>query len=151
MLQNQTIRAIKTSGDLDLHQTEITVGIRIFDFEHREMMHHLRRLCDGLAEGRTRHQLHEYLSRLIAVTKRHFIHEEDYMRMVSYGDFWRHAEDHRVLAASLQSFVDELEDKGEAAERALAGLRTFFKVWLLDHVLEYDRSLANFLVQRGIR
>jgi hemerythrin len=136
---------------LDLSPGEVEVGILIFDVEHREMLDHLRRLYDGLAQEKPWRQVSQALSRLLVVTKKHFDHEEDYMRTLQYANYRQHAEDHLALGARLQAFMDEMVAESTPAERNLDRVRAFFRTWLLDHILEHDRSLANFLAQKGIR
>jgi hemerythrin-like metal-binding protein len=145
------LRAGGTHEDWDCSAAEATVGILVFDIEHREMLDHLRLLYEGLAQGRSERRLRQALTRLIAVTKRHCAHEEEYMRMLDYAAYRQHADDHAALSARLQKFMDELFADDASAERNLAAVRAFFGKWLLDHILEHDRSLANFLGQKGIR
>ena len=135
--------------DLTLHEVE--VGVLIFDVEHRAMLEHLRRLFEGVAEGRPKSQLRQALTRLVEISEQHFAHEEDYMRMLSYPAYRQHTDDHRALRTGLQIFMDELFAEGASAEHNRARVSAFFRTWLLEHILEHDRSLANFLVQKGIR
>jgi hemerythrin len=147
----QTSRAYEPCEDWDLAPAAVSVGILIFDVEHREMLDRLRRLYDGLAENRSEQHVRETMAKLSAVAKRHFAHEEDYMRMLSYAEYRQHADDHRALSAALETFMNELFAEGACVERNLAAVQAFFRKWLLDHILEHDRSFANFLMQKGIR
>jgi hemerythrin len=137
--------------DWDLAPAAVAVGILIFDVEHREMLGHLRRLYDGLAEGRPERQVRHIMADLLAVAKGHFNHEEEYMRMLDYPDYRQHADDHFALSTRLQTFMDAMFAKDASAERNLAEVRAFLKTWLLEHILEHDRSFANFLARKGIR
>jgi hemerythrin-like metal-binding protein len=150
-LANLALRTEAQDAGWELTHADVEVGILIFDIEHREMLDHIRRLYDGLAHGRPKHQVNQALARLLKVTNKHFQHEEDYMKTLGYPDYRQHADDHAALGANLQSFVDEHLAENANKERNLARVRTYFRKWLLDHILEHDRSLANFLAQKGIR
>lgn len=151
MFRKQTMLAGVTSEDWELAPTAVSVGILIFDIEHREMLDHLHRLYDGLAENRSERHLRQATAVLSAIAKRHFAHEEDYMQMLNYADYRQHADDHRALSAGLEAFMNDLFAEDASIERNLAAVQAFFRWWLLDHILEHDRSFANFLMQKGIR
>jgi hemerythrin len=151
VFHKQTSLAGTAVEDWDLAPAAVAVGILIFDVEHREMLGHLRRLYDGLAEGRPERQVRQTVADLLAVAKAHFHHEEEYMRMLDYSDYRRHSDDHYALGAKLQNFMDEMFATDASAERNLAEVRAFLKKWLLEHILEHDRSFANFLARKGIR
>jgi hemerythrin len=137
--------------DWDQAPAAIAVGILIFDVEHREILGRLRRLYDGLAEARPERQVYHAMADLLAVAKGHFHHEEEYMQMLDYSEYRQHSDDHRALAARLETFTDELFAKDISAERKLAAVQAFLKRWLLEHILEHDHSFANFLARKGIR
>jgi hemerythrin len=136
---------------LDLSHTDVEIGILIFDIEHRNMLDKLHHLYDGVASGRPKDDVLQSLAKLLTVSKQHFDHEEDYMSLLKYSDLEKHAEDHQTLISSLELFVVELLSKGAPAGRNLDEARLYFNQWLLDHILEHDRTLANFLTQKGIR
>ncbi len=152
MPNNQPLRAHELAADAwDPSHTEVEVGILIFDIEHREMLDRLRRLYLGIAHGEPEARVRRALTGLLDVSKKHFDHEEDYMKTLEYADYRQHTDDHLALTASLESFVGELFAHGASTDRNLAHIGDFFRKWLLDHVLEHDRSLANFLAQKGLR
>lgn len=151
MHHEQTSLASLPNEDWDLAPAAVSVGILIFDVEHREMLDHLRQLYDGLAENRSERHIRQAMAKLTTISERHFAHEEDYMRTLNYADYRQHADDHHALCAGLETFMKELFAEDASTERNLAAVRAYFRKWLLDHILEHDRSFANFLMQKGIR
>jgi hemerythrin len=139
------------SEGLDLSHTDVEIGILIFDVEHRVILDKLHHLYDVMVSGRSQHDVLQSLANLLAISKQHFDHEEDYMSLLKYGDLDKHTEDHRFLISSLEHFVVDLLSEGAVATRNLDKVRSFFGAWHRDHILEHDRTLANFLTQKGIR
>lgn len=150
-MPDQALRAEVQDIEWELTHADVEVGILIFDIEHREMLDHLHRLYDGLVNRRPRLHITQALSRLLTVSRKHFQHEEEYMRTLGYPDYRQHADEHAALGANLQSFIDEYLAEDTNTERNLARVKAYFRTWLLDHILENDRSFANFLAQKGIR
>lgn len=136
---------------LDLSHTDVEIGILIFDVEHRNMLDKLHHLYDSVAGRRREHDVLQSLTKLLTVSKQHFDHEEDYMSLLKYSDLQKHTEDHQALISSLERFVVELLSESAPATRSLDQVRSFFGSWHTDHILEHDRTLANFLTQKGIR
>ena len=136
---------------LDLSHTDVEIGILIFDIEHRAMLDKLHHLYDGVANGHPKHDVLQSLAKLLAVSRQHFDHEEDYMKNFMYGDLHKHSEDHQMLISCMERFSDELFSQGASAARNLDKVRSLFRALLIEHFLEHDRKLANFLTQKGIR
>lgn len=139
------------SEGLEISHTDVEIGILIFDIEHRAMLDKLQHLYDSVANGQSEQDVRQSLAKLIAVSKRHFDHEEDYMKDFKYGDLQKHTEDHQALISCLERFCEELFSQGASATRNLDKVRSFFRALLINHFLEHDRTLANFLTQKGIR
>lgn len=135
---------------IDLSHAEVEIGISIFDIEHREMLRVLQELYGAIAASEPRVQVQRQLARLIDITNQHFAHEEQYMREFRYPDASRHLDDHNSLGVTLETFVAELYSDAATETQNLEKVRAYFKRWLLDHILEFDLALANFLVQRQI-
>jgi hemerythrin len=87
------------------------------------------------------------LGELAREARLHFQREEEVMRTDEYPDFDDHKADHDLLLAELSVLARELHDAG-AQHLDEAGLDTL-KDWLLGHVLDFDRRLADFLKNPG--
>lgn len=140
-----------TIEGLDISKADVEIGVLIFDVEHREMLAGLGDLYEAIADGQSKPHMRQALAKLLEVSKRHFEHEEDYMRDLNYDQYIPHKEDHDLLGLKLEGAVAALFSDGGSAAGNLASIPLFFKQWLLDHILEHDRSLAAFLAHKGIR
>ena len=83
------------------------------------------------------------LEELMRETRQHFQREEEIMRTDAYPDFDDHKADHDLLLAELSVLTRELQD--EEIEQLTEPMLDALKDWLLSHVLDFDRKLAEFL------
>ena len=88
-------------------------------------------------------RLSEALDELAHEARLHFQREEEVMRVDGYPDFDDHKADHDLLLAELSVLVRELNDAG--VEHLDETVLETLKDWLLGHVLDFDRRLADFL------
>lgn len=91
--------------------------------------------------------LAEALEELAQEARSHFQREEELMRTDQYPDFDDHKADHDLLLAELSVLVRELQDA--KTEHLDASVLDTLKDWLLGHVLDFDRRLADFLKNPG--
>lgn len=87
--------------------------------------------------------LSDALEELAREARLHFQREEEVMRIDGCPDFDDHKADHDLLLAELSILIRELQNANahHLDETVLGTL----KDWLLGHVLDFDRRLADFL------
>lgn len=75
--------------------------------------------------------------------REHFGREEEVMRTLGYPEFPAHKSEHAILLAEYSMMVREIRESGSTRldMSALDSLKT----WLMGHVLEADKQLAEFL------
>jgi hemerythrin-like metal-binding protein len=118
------------------------VGVAVIDGQHREMLELVNRLLEGLRDGREREDLVETLRELVRATEHNIATEERLMQ--EYGLSPRHhAEAHTRLLEAIRHFDLRLDAQG------LAGSASWLREWLLGHIDEDDRPLAEQLRARG--
>jgi hemerythrin len=133
-----------------------TLEVGFMDEDHRQLAALLNRLARdyGPVEGRgdcpprrpAAPPLAEALEDLSRHARAHFLREEAVMRTDGYPWLDRHKGEHDLLLAELSFLVRELHASG--VERVAGGVLETLKDWLLGHILEQDRDLAEFL-KRG--
>lgn len=87
--------------------------------------------------------LTDALAELAAHARAHFDREEEVMRVDNFPGLWDHQNEHNLLLAELSVTTRELRDS-QAQWLSLEMLDSL-KDWLLGHVLDMDRELAEFL------
>jgi methyl-accepting chemotaxis protein len=131
---------------------EWTLEVGFMDEDHR----HLDALVNRLARdfgvrpspGQPPPQLHgpplsKALEELAQEARLHFQREEEVMRTDGYPNYADHKADHDLLLAELSVLIRELQDaRARHLDEAVLGQ---LKDWLLGHVLDFDRRLADFL------
>jgi hemerythrin-like metal-binding protein len=132
---------------------EWTLEVGFMDEDHRHLADLLNAIARdwglprGLgASGTGGTAPEEFLARLEELadhTREHFRREEDVMRTLRYPDLPGHKSEHDLLLAELTVTLRRIRDSGaDGLDRVmLHGL----KDWLMGHVLEMDRSLADYL------
>lgn len=126
---------------------EWTLEVGFMDEDHRNLAIFLNELARewgpaGDAEGGSEVLLAS-LEELGHHTREHFRREEEVMRTLRYPDLPAHKSEHDLLLADLVGTVRGLR-RGGAASLDTGTLHAL-KDWLIGHVLEMDRPLAEFL------
>ncbi len=132
-----------------------TLEVGFMDEDHRLLARLLNRIArdfgdwsdpsgiPGVATGRSGSALLEALDDLAQHVRDHFQREEDVMRTLGYPDYPAHKSEHDILLAEYAVMVRGMRASG----RELLDISTLetLKDWLMGHVLEVDRQLAEFL------
>jgi hemerythrin len=136
-------------------RAEWTLEVGFMDDDHRmlaDMLNGLARRFGrvgasnvDMSVGRDRGQsaLLEALGELGKHTREHFQREEDVMRTLRYPDLVSHKSEHDLLLAEYTVMVREIRESGQA-DLGIDALESL-KQWLMGHVLEFDKQLAEFL------
>ncbi|HNR89429.1 MAG TPA: bacteriohemerythrin [Spirochaetota bacterium] len=126
----------------------LSVGVQVFDEEHKNLVGFVNRLNNALTIGSAKKTMEEILSSLIRYTIIHFKHEEDYMALHGYPALEKHRAEHEALKAQVADFH----------ERFVAGkttfsleLMTFLRDWLTNHILGSDMAYRGFFNERGVQ
>ena len=119
------------------------VGVAVIDGQHREMLELVARLLRGLRDGREREGLVETLRELVRATEHNVATEERLMQEYGLSPL-QHADAHARLLEAIRRFDLRLDAQG------LAASASWLREWLLGHIDEDDRPLAEQLRARGV-
>lgn len=119
------------------------VGVAVIDGQHREMLGLVNRLLEGLGAGREHDELVEVLRELVRATEHNVATEERLMQEHGLA-VEHHAAEHRRLLEAIRGFDLRLDAGGIAASTR------WLREWLLGHIEEDDRPLAEMLRARGV-
>jgi len=128
---------------------DFSVGVAIFDDEHKKLIGIINQLHDALETGVDRTALQQVTDSLVEYTLMHFRHEEMYFDDWAYPDAAAHIAAHAKLRQQVFEYRRQIQEKDSLALGQ--ELAVFLRDWLTDHILVQDRKYGEFLCQKGLR
>jgi len=125
-----SIRVIKWSE-------ELSVGIRAFDRDHRNLVEILNEIAHAIDAGASPVGIAQLVNHLADETESHFRREEGFLMGAGYPDAERHRQEHGRLLGEIRAIAVRLA-AGEAVEDG--ELYEFLRGWLVDHVVTFDKE-----------
>ena len=126
---------------------EHSVGVAIFDAEHKRLTDLMGKVHTTLLEEHDRVRARELMEQLIQETRNHFIHEEGALAAAAYPDLEAHASEHAALLTQAQDLLRQYRAGGLSA----LAFPIFLKNWLIPHIQGFDRKYASTLRRQGLR
>ena len=119
------------------------VGVNVIDSQHLELAAIVSSLSKALRDGEEVAAVTGFFNELRKSTAHHFATEHELMVQYAYPERRAHDEKHQILLRELREMEPELSKEGALfmADR--------LRNWLLEHILEQDLSLGDFLKNIG--
>jgi hemerythrin-like metal-binding protein len=141
--------------DFLVWRDEWTLDVAFMDDDHRFLASRLNRIAPDLrrcASGSASEIVANRLNRKLHVlgehTREHFRREEYAMRETDYPGLVEHKSEHDLLLAEYTILMRDIQDAGLSGGMNM-GVLDALKEWLIAHVLDDDRSLADYLHGQG--
>jgi len=128
---------------------DYSVGVAIFDDEHKKLIAIINQLHDVFTAGVDRRALEQISDSLVEYTLMHFRHEEMYFDDWAYPSASEHIAVHAELRRQVFEYRKQIMEK-EPWDLAQE-LTLFLRDWLLNHILVDDRKYGAFLYDKGLR
>ena len=125
----------------------LSVGIKVFDDEHKQLVQLVNKLNQALQAGSAKKTMEEILQNLVNYTKIHFKHEEDYMVLYDYPEYAKHKQEHEALTKQVMDFVQRYNE-GKAVFSL--ELMNFLTDWLTKHILGSDKKYKDFFLSKNV-
>lgn len=119
-------------------RSEFSVGIKVVDHDHRELIDRIRDHQAGLEGCTDGDKIVEILDAIYADISEHFLLEEKLMEQLRYSAAADHKEDHETLLDDLREIMVGVEDEGFLDE---AQLTDDLDRWFSDHFRLHDAKL----------
>lgn len=126
---------------------EYSVGVKHIDDDHKELIGLLNNFSMAYDYAMSEEFEKKALNELISYTKYHFEREEKLMEDNEYPDVVAHKEQHKVMIAQVEQFVELYNEKGHDA---LDEIANFLSNWLINHINGTDKQYSEHLHSRGI-
>lgn len=125
----------------------IAVGIEEVDEQHRLLVDLINELHDALtAATPDPATIGHVLEGLMDYTMNHFIMEEEWFERHGYPDTVAHKALHNRFTSTIMNALTEFEDSQHVPYELLE----FLKHWLIEHIMQTDKSYVPFLQTQGI-
>lgn len=143
---------MKSAHELLVWNDSFATGVAEIDEQHMILVHTLNEASVKLAEDAGLAQLDRITHDLLAYALYHFETEESLMQEYDYdaGDAdtsARHREQHRAFSAKVVSVRDGIK---AGTPIAPADLLAFLNDWLVNHILNTDKRLGEFILARRL-
>ena len=125
----------------------MSVGVKAFDEEHRQLIEQINKLNQSLSVGAGARTMHIILDSLVSYTAIHFAHEEEYMRLYDYPSYEEHRREHEELKAQVADYSERLSSGKSSFSLELL---TFLRDWLTNHIMKTDRQYREFFAGKGV-
>jgi hemerythrin len=126
-----------------------SVGVAVFDDEHKKLVAILNELHAGLRGEIDKLALQRISDKLVDHALMHFRHEEMYFDDWSFPEAAAHIADHAKLRQQVFDYRNQILDK-DSRELALEMLN-FLCQWLGHHIMVEDRQYGIYLRNKGVR
>jgi hemerythrin len=126
-------------------QNSFSVGLRLIDEQHRELIRLANKLFSSCMAGKTkdRDAFLEIIHEAVEYIGYHFRIEEKIMIKTNYPDFAKHKLEHNDFLRKVYSNVDEFK-----SGKIFVPLQFvyFLRNWVLHHIAINDKQLGNYLL-----
>jgi hemerythrin len=121
------------------------IGHALLDEEHKLLFRLINEFHTHWSENRDRHMIAEILNRLMKAGEQHFLNEERVMAQEGFPKLVDHRVVHEDLIDGIFKLNQELADKNRLLNHDIT---KFLKYWLVDHIVQCDRELGEFLARK---
>lgn len=127
---------------------EYSVGIRLIDDEHRELVELIDELESASRTLDNQATLRHVLAELQRYVITHFTVEEELMRLYEFPGFEHHKKIHDAFRDKINTIAEHFSE-GEI--EIVSPLMHLLKDWLTSHILTQDRQIGMHLAKKGLR
>jgi hemerythrin-like metal-binding protein len=128
--------------------TDMSVGLKQFDDEHREMMDLLNDIHSAISEKESDVVITGVFKKFIECGVTHFSHEEELMDEFGYPDAEAHKKEHDDLVSKVNNIYEQYENGKKAYSLELV---LFLKDWMLLHLKVTDTKYTSFFIGKGVK
>ena len=128
---------------------ELSVGVAVFDDEHKKLIDMINDLYDSIAAGASEAAVRRVIDSLVEYTFIHFGHEEMYFDEAAYPHAAEHAAVHADMKRQVFEYRERL-DRDDSTDLAVEMLK-FLRDWLAQHLMVEDKKYGAHLNAKGIR
>ncbi len=126
---------------------EHSIGIAMFDDEHKGLAEIINDLHEGVVRGIDEAELRKIAADLVEFTVIHFKHEEMYFADFEYPEAKMHVAQHAAIKEQVFAYYRRIT--GEHRPELAMELLDFVRDWLFNHIKTSDKKLGQYLRAHG--
>ena len=127
--------------------SELSVGVRELDEQHKKLVSLINTLHDSLAAGKGSSVVSETISNLAAYAKVHFKTEEEILQRLQYPDLSGQQREHASFVKEINKFYKNMESQ---KFKIPLDVLNFMKIWLITHIQTSDKEYGPFLNSKNV-
>ena len=128
---------------------DFSVGVEVFDDDHKILIGMINELHEALNEGRGLDLVEDIFDRLEDYTNTHLSSEESLMESTGYAGYEEHKLAHEDWIKKLQEFKDKYQNEGLIL--ADVAMNQFLHSWLVDHIRGVDLLYKDHFKEKGYK
>lgn len=117
------------------------IGIPDVDFQHKYFLELIKRFYERINEGMAEELTINHINEIILYTQFHFCSEENIMKLYGYPNIESHRKMHIEILQNLSDKISLYELK----EISLDEIMSFLVHWFLNHTINEDIKLSQFI------
>ncbi|MDR2869413.1 MAG: bacteriohemerythrin [Deferribacteraceae bacterium] len=113
----------------------LSVHIEQFDNEHKQLIDIINNLHAACGEGKTLEAIRHSIDELVAYTKTHFKHEEEYLEKIDCPNYDLQVEQHEKFISKIDEFQERFDN---GTMNSPISMFAFLSSWLVNHIQKVD-------------
>ncbi|MCL6473036.1 MAG: bacteriohemerythrin [Firmicutes bacterium] len=122
----------------------LATGLCELDCQHKALIKMVNVLNEVLSKNKGKEVITQAASCLLDFFGEHFQNEERIMQESDYPSHKDHKGQHDEFVRELKTLIDEFNNTGDTS-LLVNKVQHFIVRWLLDHIVSYDKELADFV------
>ncbi len=121
---------------------DLSVGNQFIDADHKKLIQLINDFHNAMEQGRGNDVIGKVLNNLIIYTKEHFQREQTEMQRIQYPKYLAHKLEHEKL---IKDVLELQQSFAKGTNMLSLKVSKFLRDWLVNHILQTDKLLANAL------
>ncbi len=122
-----------------------SVNIEEIDKQHKQLIDIINKLFNAFSEGTAEAIIPEIIEELTDYTQSHFKTEEELFIKYNYPDTKKHKDKHSEFINKVGIWTKNYNNN---LSNIPYEMMDYLKKWLLQHILEEDKSYSKFLIEK---
>lgn len=123
-----------------------SVYVKDFDAHHKKLVSLLNCLYDNMVQGKGKSVILLIVEELKQYSIYHFSAEENEMLKTAYPDYEQHKLQHELFAMQVNEFIEKINNGNLQIS---AQIYLFLKEWLINHIMQSDKKLGKFIIEKN--